>query len=104
MQDQHTIDGPSHSTYPVQGIVVPLDLPDLRILKQSIREDETIEVHVISPTESEICPYCGATSEKTHDTRVRKKRDIAIRSHQIEIMLHKRRFRCPDCQRTFDSA
>jgi transposase len=101
MQDQHTIEGQSHSTYPVQGIFVPLDLPGLRILKQSIRGDGTIEVHVISPTESEACPQCGAKSEKVHDTRIRIKRDIAIRSHQVEIMLHKRRFSCPNCQRTF---
>jgi transposase len=101
MQDQHTIEDQSHSKCPVQGIFVPLDLPGLRILRQSIREDGTIEVHVISPTENETCPYCGETSENIHDIRIRKKRDIAIRSHQVEIMLHKRRFRCPDCQRTF---
>jgi transposase len=85
----------------MQGIVVPLDLPGLRILKQNVREDGTIEVHVISPTESEPCPYCGEFCEKIHDTRVRMKRDIPIREHQIEIMLHKRRFRCSGCQRTF---
>jgi transposase len=101
MQDQHTIDDQSHSTYPVQGIFVPLDLPGLRILKQNIREDGTIEVHVISPKESEPCPYCGKVCEKIHDTRIRMKRDIAIRTYQVEIMLHKRRFYCPDCQRTF---
>ena len=101
MQDQHTIEDQSHSTYPVQGIFVPLDLPGLRILKQNSREDGTIEVHVVAPTESETCPYCGKISEKIHDTRVRVKRDIAIRKHQVEIMLHKRRFRCSGCQRTF---
>lgn len=101
MQDQHTIENQSYSTYPVQGIFVPLDLPGLRILKQTIREDGTIEVHVISPTESEICPYCGVASEKIHDTRIRMKRDVAIRKHQVEIMLHKRRFRCSGCRRTF---
>ena len=79
MQDQHTIDGQSHSTHPVQGIFVPLDLPGLRILKQNIREDGTIEVHVISPKESEPCPYCGKICEKIHDTRIRRKRDTAIK-------------------------
>jgi len=101
MRDQHTTENQSHSRYPEQGIFVPLDLPGLRILRQSIREDGTIEVHVISPTESANCPYCESISEKIHDTRIRKKRDIAIRSHQVEIMLHKRRFRCLACQRTF---
>ena len=101
MQDQHTIEGQSHSTYPVQGIFVPLDLPGLRILNQNIREDGTIEVHVIALTESETCPDCGVRSEKVHDTRIRVKRDIAIRSHKVEIMLHKRRFSCASCHRTF---
>ena len=101
MPDQHTIEDQSHSMYPVQGIFVPLDLPGLRILKQNIREDGTIEVHVISPTESEVCPFCETMSEKIHDTRIRMKRDIAIRKHQVEIHLHKRRFQCTACQRTF---
>ena len=101
MQDQHTIEDQSQSMYPVQGIFVPLDLPGLRILKQNIREDGTIEVHVISLTESETCPHCGEMSDKIHDTRVRVKRDIAIREHQVEILIHKRRFRCLGCQRTF---
>jgi transposase len=101
MQNQHTIENQSHSTSPVQGIFVPLDLPGLRIVKQNTQEDGTIEVHVISPTESEVCPYCGVVSEKIHDTRVRVKRDVDIRKHQVKIMLHKRRFRCSGCQRTF---
>ena len=101
MQNQHTIEEQSHSMYPVQGIFVPLDLPGLRILKQNIREDGTIEVHVRAATESEACPSCGTMSEKIHDTRIRMKRDRAIRKHEVEIMLHKRRFQCTACQRTF---
>jgi transposase len=101
MQDQHTTEDQSHSMYPVQGIFVPLDLPGLRILKQVIREDGTIEVHVIAITECETCPHCGNVGKKIHDTRMRRKRDIAIRTHQVEIILHKRRFHCAVCQRTF---
>ena len=101
MQDQHTIESQSHSTYPVQGIFVPLDLPGLRILRQVIREDGTIEVHVIALAASETCPYCGSKSEKIHDTRIRMKKDIAIRKHEVEIMLYKRRFCCSACHRRF---
>jgi hypothetical protein len=56
MQDQHIIEDQSHSTYPVQGIVVPLDLPGLHLLKQNMREDGTIEVHGAALTERETCP------------------------------------------------
>jgi transposase len=101
MRNQHTIEDQSHPRTPVQGIFVPLDLPGLHILKQDIREDGTIEVHVIATTESETCPYCGIVTEKIHDTRIRVKRDIAIRKHQVKIMLHKRRLYCTACQRTF---
>lgn len=100
MSNQHIIEDQS-GPQQVQEISVPLDLPGLRILRQGILEDGSIEVHVISPTSCESCPYCGRSSEKIHDTRVRIKRDRDIRQHKVKIMLHKRRFRCIPCQRTF---
>ncbi|WP_420799602.1 hypothetical protein [Ktedonobacter robiniae] len=38
---------------------------------------------------------------KIHDTRARKKRDVALRDHQVELILYKRRFRCFTCQKHF---
>ena len=39
-----------------------------------------------------------------HDTRPRRKRDIALRGHRIVLVLLKRRFRCPGCRRSFTEA
>lgn len=102
MPHQHTIESQSHPQHgEVQGIIVPLDLLGLRILSQSVQGDGSIEVHVIAATDRETCPYCGKISVKIHDSRVRVKRDLAIRSHQVRILLWKRRFRCLPCRRTF---
>lgn len=95
MLDQHSIDGQT------PGIIVPLDLPDLKILSQCLHSDGSLQVHVIAITDREACPRCGTVCRKIHDTRGRVKRDIALRTYQVHLVLHKRRFRCRECQRSF---
>jgi hypothetical protein len=53
--------------------VVPLDLGGLRILKQDLQEDGSIEVEVIATTERARCPHCQRVSVKVYDTRPRRK-------------------------------
>jgi transposase len=84
-----------------EGIFVPLDLSELHILKQEWQADGTIRVEVIATTTQVPCPNCQKTCVKIHDTRARKKRDVALREHQVELILYKRRFRCFSCQKTF---
>ena len=105
MPDKHTIDGQkAGESEPNQGIIVPLDLPELTIVSQSVGEDESIEVHVRAKQESTACPRCGEESTKVHDIRKRVKRDIQLRGYQVYLILHKRRFRCARCQRPFTEA
>jgi transposase len=105
MANKHTIDGQrTGESEPNQGIIVPLDLPELTILSQSVGEDESIEVHVRAKQESAVCPRCGEESSKVHDRRKRVKRDIQLRGYQMHLILHKRRFRCVRCQRPFTEA
>jgi transposase len=86
---------------PAQGIVVPLDLPEVQIFGQEIQPNGKIEVHVIAHTSGDTCPNCGTFSEKIHDIRGRVKRDIFLRSYQVRLILYKRRFRCVLCKKTF---
>jgi len=86
---------------PIQGILVPLDLAELKMLRQSLESDGSIEVHVIATTDREACPTCKSMCVKVHDTRGRVKRDGALRDHQVCLVLYKRRFRCMACRRTF---
>jgi len=102
MPDKHSIDGQRvGESDPNQGIIVPLDLPELTILSQSVGEKESIEVHVRAKKESAACPRCGEASAKVHDSRTRVKRDIQLRAYQVSLVLHKRRFRCATCRRPF---
>jgi transposase len=105
MPDKHSIGGQkAGESEPNQGIIIPLDLPELTIVSQSVGEDESIEVHVRAKQESTACPRCGEESAKVHDIRKRVKRDIQLRGYQVYLILHKRRFRCAGCQRPFTEA
>jgi transposase len=85
----------------LQGSIVPLDLPELEILSQTLQADGSIEVHVKAITDREACPSCGKICVKIHDTRGRVKKDSALRNYQVRLVLYKRRFRCFACRRTF---
>jgi transposase len=102
MPDQHSIaTQPRGESEQQAGIIVPLDLPEFKILSQHVQADGSIEVHVIAHSEREACPQCKSMWVKIHDIRQRGKRDIALRGHQICLVVAKRRFRCFLCQRTF---
>jgi transposase len=84
-----------------QGIVVPLELAELRILKQEVQADGRLRVEVIGTNERASCPHCGAVCVKQHDVRQRRKRDVPLRGHRVELVLHKRRFWCFRCRKAF---
>ncbi len=98
MPSQNTIEtGPTKR----EGIFVPLDLTGMHILKQEWQTNGVIQVEIIATTKQATCPYCQRISAKIHDRRKRKKRDISLREHQVEIILVKRRFKCYSCQKSF---
>ena len=84
-----------------QGIVVPLELAGLRILKQEVQVDGRIRVEVIGTTERATCPHGGAMCVKQHDVRKRIKRDVPLRGHRVELVRYKRRFWCIRCHKAF---
>jgi transposase len=97
LPSQHTTDEAQRA----EGIVVPLDLPELRILSQELQADGTIRVEVMATATRANCPQCHKPCVKIHDTRARKKRDLALREHQVELVLLKRRFTCFSCHTSF---
>lgn len=98
MPSQHTIEtGPAKR----EGIFVPLDLTGMQILTQEWQTNGVIQVEIIAATTQATCPHCQRISVKIHDIRKRKKRDISLRDHKVEIVLLKRRFKCYSCQKPF---
>ncbi len=98
MCTQHSIGENAHQD---QGIVVPLELAGLCILKQEVQADGRIRVEVIGTNERASCPHCGAVWVKQHDVRPRSKRDVPLRGHRVELVLYKRRFWCLRCRKAF---
>ncbi len=97
MPSQHT----TEEVAPREAIRVPLDLDELHIVSQVWLADGTIRVEVIAKTTQATCPQCHTCCVKIHDRRPRKKRDIALRGHPIELIVLKRRFRCWHCRTSF---
>lgn len=59
----------------IQGIVVPLDLAELKMISQSLQPDGSIEAHVRATTDRTTCPSCKKACVKIHDIRgMNKKR------------------------------
>ena len=98
MPTQHSTGEEAHQE---QGIVVPLELEGLRILKQEVQPDGRIRVEVSATTGRASCPHCGAVCVKQHDVRPRIKRDVPLRGHRVELVLYKRRFWCLRCHKAF---
>lgn len=99
---QHTIaDQVGGQNPPLQAILVPLDLPELEIVSQRVQADGSLEIHIQAITTQHACPTCKTICVKIHDTRKRLKKDIALRSYQVRLVLYKRRFRCMRCRGTF---
>lgn len=82
------------------GIMVPLDLPEFRVLEQHCSVDGTINVQVIAKTSSMTCPHCQGECGKIHDCRLRAKRDINLRGYAVRLLVYKRRFACSRCAKT----
>lgn len=97
MPSQHT----TEEITAKEGVLVPLDLPELHLLSQEWQVDGTLRIEVIATTTQVVCPHCQKLCVKIHDTRKRKKRDRSLRDHQVELILHKRRFNCFSCRKSF---
>lgn len=80
---------------------VPFDMPELHLLSQVCQETGVIQIEAVARATQAICPYCQRKCVKIHDTRKRKKRDLALRGYRVELILHKRRFRCLSCHKSF---
>jgi hypothetical protein len=87
MPSQHITGEESTQT---QGIVVPLELDGLYILRQEVQADGKLRVELIATKKGETCPHCGTMCLKQHDVRPRRKRDVPLRGHAVELVLHKR--------------
>jgi transposase len=64
-------------------------------------EEKQIIVHGRSPRTTAICPLCGKSSKKVHQTSIRKVKHGMLNYRQIILLLTVRRFSCKKCGKPF---
>ena len=77
-----------------------LGLPEFNAVPM-IETNSSIFLRIEKNSMAELCPCCGATSRKIHDRRKQPLKDLPLRNKQLILVLIKRRFRCPNCNKVF---
>lgn len=66
--------------------------------------EETVDskyIHIELPRKVHSCPCCGTSTDKIHDYRNQKIKDIPMQGKNTYLVLRKRRYVCPDCNKRF---
>lgn len=77
---------------------IPLDLPDVRVLKTELSKQGELIITVESTLTTTNCQHCGRLLTKEHavDDPILL-RHLPILGHPVYIRIRPKRFRCPDC-------
>lgn len=77
---------------------IPLDLPDVRVLKTELSKQGELIITVESTLTTTNCQPCGRLLTKEHavDDPILL-RHLPILGHPVYIRIRPKRFRCPDC-------
>ncbi len=68
----------------------------------NIEETETnIVIYIELNRKEQKCSCCGSKTDKIHDYRSQKIKDISAFGKSVTIILRKRRYRCPNCNKRF---
>lgn len=79
------------------NLEIPLDLPEIRILKSELSEREIV-ITVESTRAWAICPRCGEKTREFHSFgRQLSLRHLPILGRPVIIEIRPKRFRCPYC-------
>lgn len=72
------------------------------IIIKNIEEDsKTKYIYAQMPRKPHQCPSCGIMTDKIHDYRQQKIKDIPMQGKHTYIILNKRRYVCPHCKKRF---
>lgn len=63
--------------------------------------DDTIEISFKLKRRPHSCPYCSTITDKIHDYRTSRIKDIPILGHKTILIYSKRRYHCDNCNKHF---
>lgn len=85
---------------PTNYIRIPLGLQEFEVLRVKIAREE-IRIQIKKRSEYESCPHCGHATGRIHQLHRRTVSDLPIQDHKVTLIVQRRRFYCPLCQRPF---
>ena len=65
------------------------------------QNEKEIHIHIKLERKVHSCPCCHGQTDKVHDYRTQKVRDINILGKNVYLLLRKRRYICPHCGKRF---
>lgn len=77
-----------------------IELQDAEIKKIEKSENKTI-IYVEIKRQESVCPVCGKKTNRVHDYRWQKVKDLPAFGNEVELRLHKRRYAC-ECGKRFN--
>ena len=77
-----------------------LGLEDI-IIKKVWEDESAHHIELELPRRKHICPCCGAETDRIHDYRKQKIKDISAFGKDVYLHLRKRRYVCDDCGKRF---
>lgn len=63
--------------------------------------DDKVSIYIERDRVKCSCPKCSHRTDRIHDYRTQKIKDIGAFGKQVELVLRKRRYRCPHCGKCF---
>jgi len=85
-----------------KSIIKMLNLQGVLVGKIDVLEDEKqVIVPCRGARRTAVCPICGASSKKVHQTKTRKVKHGMLNYRQVILKLAVRRFKCRHCQKVF---
>lgn len=79
-------------------ISIPLDIPDVRVLKSELTPAGELHLTVESTLEHTTCHRCGRTISERHGTdKSRLLRHLPVLGRPVYLRIRPKRFRCPFC-------
>jgi transposase len=80
-------------------IAIPLDIPDVRVLRTELTREQDLIIEVDSTLTTAVCRRCGRTITEFHgyDQPIQL-RHLSILGYVVYIRIRPKRFRCPSCE------
>ena len=81
---------------------VILDLEGIEV-KKAEQDGEELQIYIEMERKSQICPCCGEETQRIHDYRTQRVKDIPLGKKTV-LYLRKRRYHCRNCRKHFYEA